>query len=216
MPTQIYRLKDGTRVPGTTTIIGKFKESGGLIHWAWDLGMKGIDYNERRDKAADAGTLAHSLVEGHIRGFAVDLTREPPDIVEKAQKAYGAFLEWAGGSKLQPRETELALISEKYRFGGCLDSMLVNGRLSLGDWKTSGGVYDDYLLQLAAYGLLWEENFPDQPLEGGFHLMRFGKIGGEFAHHWWDYSNPRMIAARKLFILYREAYDLKKDLAAKE
>jgi len=216
MPTQIYRLKDGTRVPGTTTIIGKFKESGGLIHWAWNLGMQGIDYNERRDKAADAGTLAHSLVEGHIRGFAVDLTREPADIVEKAQKAYGAFLEWAGGSKLQPRETELALISEKYRFGGCLDSMLVNGRLSLGDWKSSNAFYDDMLLQLAAYGLLWEENFPDQPLEGGFHLARFGKMGGEFEHRWWAYDNPRIVAARKLFILYREAYDLKKDLAAKE
>lgn len=216
MPTQVYRLKDGTRVPGTTTIIGKFKEAGGLIHWAWDLGMQGIDYNERRDKAADAGTLAHALVEGHIRNQPVDLSPHPKETVEKAQKAFGAFLEWAGSSKLTPRETELALVSEKYRFGGCLDSMLVNGRLSLGDWKTSGAVYDDYLLQLAAYGILWEENHPDQPIEGGFHLMRFGKMGGEFAHHWWDYSNPRMIAARKLFLLYREAYDLKKALAAKE
>ena len=216
MPTQPYKTKDGKRVPGTTTIISKFKESGGLIHWAWNLGMQGIDYNDRRDKAADAGTLAHALVEAHIRGHKVDLTREPQDTIQKAQKAFGAFLEWASGSKLQPQETELALVSEKHRFGGCLDSMLVNGKLSLGDWKSSSGIYDDHLLQLAAYAILWEEAYPDRPLEGGYHIVRFSKVGGEFEHRWWGYDNPRMVAARELFLLYRRAYDLKAQMATKE
>ena len=36
MPTGIYKLKDGTLVPGTTTIMGAFKDSGGLVHWAWE------------------------------------------------------------------------------------------------------------------------------------------------------------------------------------
>lgn len=216
MPTQLYRLKDGTRVPGTTTIISKFKESGGLIHWAWSLGMEGIDYNESRDKAADAGTLAHALVEGHIRGHTVDLTREPPEVVAKAQTAFAAFLEWSNGSKLQPQETELPLISEKHRYGGCLDTMFVNGRLSLGDWKTSNDVYEDHWIQLAGYAILWEENFPDRPLEGGYHICQFGKTGGEFGHHWRAYDNPRMVAARELFLCYRRAYDLKSIMAAKD
>lgn len=67
-PRSGYHLKDGTRVPGTTTIIGRFKESGGLIWWAWDLGMKGLDYRDVRDKAADAGTLVHAMVEAHAAG----------------------------------------------------------------------------------------------------------------------------------------------------
>jgi len=216
VPTQIYKTKDGKRVPGTTTIIGKFKEAGGLIHWAWNLGMQGIDYNERRDKAADAGTLAHALVEGHIRGYSVDMTKEPPDIVKKAQEAFDAFLKWSEGSKFKPQETELPLISEVHKFGGCLDAMFVNGELSLGDWKSSSGIYDDHLLQLAGYGILWEENFPDRPIVGGFHICRFGKTGGEFQHHWWAYDNPRMIAAKELFLLYRRGYDLKKIIAAKD
>ena len=215
MPTQIYRLKDGTRVPGTTTIIGKFKESGGLIHWAWDLGMQGIDYNERRDKAADAGTVAHALVEAHIRGLEADVSSTPLDVLAKAHTAFEAFLEWAEGSKLQPKETELALISERHRYGGCLDAMFVNGKLSLGDWKTSNDVYEDHWIQLAGYAILWEENFPDRPLEGGYHICQFGKSGGEFAHHWRAYDNPRMIATRQLFLCYRQAYDLKKAMAAK-
>jgi len=63
-----YFLKDGNRVPGTTTITGRFKESGGLVYWAWDLGKKGIDYREARDTAASAGTLVHAMVEAHAAG----------------------------------------------------------------------------------------------------------------------------------------------------
>ena len=62
MPTQIYKTKDGKRVPSVTTITGRFKESGGLIWWAWDLGIQGIDYRKVRDSAADAGTLAHAMI----------------------------------------------------------------------------------------------------------------------------------------------------------
>lgn len=216
MPTQPYKTKDGKRVPGTTTIIGKFKEAGGLIHWAWSLGMQGIDYNDKRDKAADAGTLAHALVEAHIRGLAVPVGEYTDDVRQKARNAFEAFLEWSSGSKLTPQETEMPLVSEVHRYGGTIDSMLVNGKLSLGDWKSSSGVYDDHLLQLGAYSILWNEHFPERPLEGGYHLIRFGKIGGEFAHYWWAYDNPRMVAARELFLLYRKAYDLKAAMAAKE
>jgi hypothetical protein len=215
MPTQVYRTKDGKRVPGVTTVIGKFKESAGLIHWAWKLGTEGIDYRERRDSAADAGTLAHAMVEAHIRGQKIDTSAYPQEIFDKALVAFNAFLEWAGGSKLKPQETELALISEAHRYGGCLDSMLVNGKLSLGDWKTSNDVYDDHWVQLAGYAILWEENFPGRPIEGGYHICQFNKIGGEFAHHWRAYDNPRMIAARELFLCYRRAYDLKAAMVAK-
>ena len=30
-------------------------------------------------------------------------------------------------------------------------------------------------LKVAAYGILWEENFPDQPIDGGYHLVRFAR-----------------------------------------
>jgi hypothetical protein len=45
-------------------------------------------------------------------------------------------------------------------------------------------VYADYLYQLAAYGLLWNENYPDHPPVGGFHLCRFAKEQGDFSHHY--------------------------------
>ena len=37
-----YKL-DGERIPGVTTISGLLKPAGPLMHWAWELGMKGQD-----------------------------------------------------------------------------------------------------------------------------------------------------------------------------
>ena len=36
-----YLLPDGTRVSGVTTILGRFKESGGLLQWAFQVGKSG-------------------------------------------------------------------------------------------------------------------------------------------------------------------------------
>jgi len=67
-PKKGYFLKDGTNVPGTTTIIGRFKESGGLIQWAYNRGKEGLKLYESRDKAAELGTIVHSMVEEYIKG----------------------------------------------------------------------------------------------------------------------------------------------------
>lgn len=209
MPTAAsgYRTADGKRVPSVTTIISKFKESGGLIHWAWQLGIDGKDYRTERDKAADAGTLAHSLVEQWIKGRQL-LIEGDEDTTKKAFNAFNIFLEWAQQTKLQVTDTEVALVSEKHRFGGTLDAMLVNGKLSLGDWKTSNAVYSDYLFQLAGYAILWEENHPNRPIEGGFHLMRFAKEFPDFGHHYF----AELEEAKRGFLLMRDLYDIKATL----
>ena len=48
-PKQGYWL-EGQRLPSVTTVLSRFKDSGGLIHWAWSLGKEGKDYREERDK----------------------------------------------------------------------------------------------------------------------------------------------------------------------
>ena len=205
-----YFAADGQRLPSVTTILSRYKESGGLIYWAWDLGRQGLDYRDVRDKAADSGTLAHQMIEQWAQG-AQPSVEGPPDVVAKAEQAFGAFLEWAQQTHLQIIHSEVALISERHRFGGTLDAMLVNGKLSLGDWKTANAVYADNLMQLAAYGLLWEEAHPDQPITGGFHLMRFSKTDGDFEHRWFGDLND----AKQCFLLLRAAYDFDKKIKAR-
>lgn len=213
MPTQPYKLVDGKRVPGVTTIIGRFKDSGGLIYWAFDQG-KAAERGEinslydKRDEAASLGTIVHEMVETHIdkKDYAVPgwLTDEQ---IEQVNRSYGAYFEWHNQSNMEFIEQEMPLVSEKYKYGGCPDAVaMVNGKLCLIDWKTSNGIYPDYLIQIAAYKNLWEEN-RDTKIEG-FHLCRFSKDYGDFSHHYY----PELGDAWEQFKLFRQAYDIDKIL----
>jgi hypothetical protein len=201
------------RVPGTTTIISRFKESGGLVHWAWDLGMHGTDYRSVRDAAADAGTLAHAMVEADIRGNnQPDMDSYPVDLVAKAQSSFSAYLEWKGQTKLKPFHTELPLVSRRYLFGGTIDAVQLDNKVALLDWKTSNGIYQDHLIQVGGgYSILWEENFPDQPITGGFHILRFSKVDGDLTHHTWQ----NLDMAKEAFINMRLLFEMDKKLKAR-
>lgn len=205
---------DGKSVPGVTTIIGRFKDSGGLLWWAFEQG-KSAERGEinslydRRDEAGEAGTLAHEMVEAHIRKRPMpDTSKYSYDILRKANQAFENFLKWSTTNKIEVVEQEVSLVSKKYRFGGTVDAIMADGQLAIGDWKTSDGVYQDYLIQLAAYKQLWEENYPDRPIKGGFYLCRFAKEYGDFAHYYWSELDD----AWEQFKLFRKAYDLDKKL----
>lgn len=212
-----YRL-DGMRVPGVTTIIGRFKDSGGLLYWAFEQG-KACERGEieklydKRDEAAESGTLAHEMVEARINGDPLPTQDDHSvKVFSDALKAFRAYENWASMTKLKIVEQEMPLVSRKHQFGGCPDAIgEINGELCLVDWKTSNGVYPDYLIQLAAYKQLWEENNPERPLKGGFHLCRFAKSHGDFSHHFY----PELEAAWIQFKLFREAYDIDKELKAR-
>ena len=136
----------------------------------------------------------------------------PPDVTTQvglqAWQGYENYLRWADTTKMEIVQQEIPLVSEKYLFGGTPDAIMVRGELALGDWKTSNGIYPDYLIQLAAYKVLWEENFPDRPITGGFHLCRFAKEHADFAHHFWSELDD----AWEQFKLFRMAYDIDKKL----
>jgi len=55
-----YKLADGTKIPGVTTIIGRFKDSAALMFWAFAQGKAGKEklYDDA-EKAAEIGTYAN-------------------------------------------------------------------------------------------------------------------------------------------------------------
>jgi len=175
---------NGVKVPSVTTVLGRFKECGGLIHWAWALGMDGIDYRERRDSAANTGTWAHRLIEAEIHGHDLDEIEVPTEHAKACLSALEAYRQWAQSSRVKILATERSLVSERYLFGGTLDGAVaeVNGTLSILDFKTSNSVYPEYLCQIAAYAKLVEENDGSE-IDSG-HIIRFGKEFGNFAHYW--------------------------------
>jgi hypothetical protein len=215
MPTQPYFV-DGEKVASVTTILSRWKDSGGLIYWAWDQGRKGLDYRETRDKAADAGTLAHGMLEADIRKKKF-IPNPGLDklVLAQARHAFAAYLEWKLSSAVTTIRTEVPLVSREHNFGGTLDAIRVGESRRLTDWKTSAGVYTEMLLQVAGgYSILWAENFPDEPLDG-IEILRFSKPEQpddpvSFHHHFW--GKAILPIAQKQFLLLKDAYYLDKRL----
>lgn len=213
-----YRTKDGERVPGVTTIISRFKDAGGLMYWCWEQGRDGFDFRETRDDAASAGNLAHALVEQRITGVSdketVDLIESgkmPREVKERGLRAYENYLNWERMTRLKVIKTELALVSETHKFGGTFDGIAVveiEGKRSMADWKTSTAIYRDHLVQVAAYKGLWEECYPDAPIDGGFHLCRFSRTEADFGHSYFE----NLDLAWEQFLLFRRAFDIDKQL----
>lgn len=167
---QVYKCVDGGRVPGGSTIAGvamAYWGKGPLMQWAWKEGHEGRDFHKTRDQAADTGTLAHWLVELHVRSildgkeYKPDMSDFTPAQAEKAESAFLHFLEWFDREKVVPIASELQLVSEVYRFGGTIDLLVRRqGRdgVTLVDLKTSNGIYDEHRCQVAGYTQLAVEN----------------------------------------------------------
>jgi hypothetical protein len=182
------------------------------MFWAFEQG-KAAERGEiehlydKRDEAADLGTQTHDAVERHIKGEEQDISELPNEV----QTAFYSYIKWESVTNIKIVEQEINLFSEEHQFGGTPDGIgEIDGELCLIDWKTSKGVYPDFLMQLAAYKQLWDENFPNRPITGGFHLCKFGKEFGNFSHHYW----PDLDLAWKQFKLLLKAYDNDKILKA--
>ena len=221
MPTQPYYLPNGDRVPGVTTILGKFTDPGALMYWSYKIGrtherqlietgnapttFKGVS-----DSAAQVGTIAHAAVEAYIKGGSgVDVIKESDlDTGQRAlaETAYQSYLTWEKQTRIEIIEQELFLVSEEHRYGGTPDAIgMVTGNLCVLDWKTSNGVYDNHICQLAAYVKLYEE-VNNKKIEGGGHICRFGKQRGDFAHHF--YPREMLDSYWEVFSNLRRCYEI--------
>lgn len=210
-PKQGYRLADGTKVPGVTTVLsGIGWNKNQLLWWAWSEGQAGRDFRDTSGKAADIGTCAHLMVECDVLGTDADLSSFTTDTVEKARPAFAAWRQWALGANCTIVATEASLVSEQYRYGGTLDAIAsIGGQLQVLDFKTSKAVYPDHLIQLAAYQRLWNETHPAEQLAPGAMLLRIGKDGA-FASH--GFTQAQLDRGWEAFLHARGLYDLKKIL----
>lgn len=205
----------GEKIPGTTTIVGRFKESAGLIIWAHNCGLSGLSISDVRDRAADAGTACHEMIDAHMHNREFTGEGCSAAVIASAKHAFKGFLEWEEQSALVLAASEVSLVSERHQFGGTFDAAYMAGTLRLLDYKTSSGVYVDMLVQVAGgYSLLWEEHRPTKPL-AGIDILRVSRPKNpsdpvSFDHRHWSAEIIPM--AQRQFLLMREAYDLDKRL----
>lgn len=109
-----------------------------------------------KTEAADLGTLAHDAIDRIVKGE--DLKEE--DIAEAVRVPVGNFRKWLEGSGIQLVLGDTAVASVADQFGGKLDALgWKDGKYIVVDFKTSGSIYPEYALQVAAYATAFEETY---------------------------------------------------------
>ena len=116
-------------------------------------------HTHKTQKAIDAGHEAHAWIENYIKAKIEEkkLTQKLPENLQ-AQNAVKAFLEWEKFYKVEWFVSELLVYSARHQFAGTLDAVaLVNGILTVIDFKTSKAIYSEMRFQVSAYQAAAEE-----------------------------------------------------------
>lgn len=200
----VYKTSDGKRVPGTTTILGVLNKPY-LITWANQLGLQGIDSTKYRDKMASIGTIAHYLVEKHIKGERPELDAYSKEEIDKAENSFLSFLEWEKDKEIEYIKSELILVSDFHRYGGTVDCYCkINGVPTLLDFKTGKAIYPEMIVQLAAYRNLLQEH--------GYRVdeVRILRIGRSEDEGFEERKEKDLSLHWEMFKLLRQVYEYQK------
>jgi hypothetical protein len=203
---QRYYSKSGTLLPGVTTVLGILNKPA-LIAWAWNLGIKGIDYRKARDEAADIGSIAHYLILTDLKNIKPDLSDYAQVDIDKAYNAMKSYYAWRKMNEVKPIDVECSQISEKWGYGGTFDLLAeVNGVNTLIDFKTSNALYGEYSTQIGAYYELINEN---KGIKVAGKLIRINKSNND------DFEIKSVDNLEKQFDLFRHllcVYNLQQEL----
>jgi hypothetical protein len=142
-------------------------------------------HKEHLTDAGNVGHQAHACIEATIR-HAIENTGgritstfygKPPD--PRAVSCVRACHRWIKAHDVRFLSTERVVYSKLLRVAGTLDGLaIVDGKLSLIDWKSSNGLYPEYCYQTAAYEQAYEEETGQEIMDRW--IIRLGKSDGAF------------------------------------
>lgn len=175
--------------PSVTTILSQtMPKSEFLIKWIAD---KGIEEAERyKAERAAYGTFMHAqfeeliinryynldLLKGRLKEY-IDNNNIPADFIYYAddlKKDILAFAQFVLDYDVKPLAVEIALVHPVYNYAGMIDlpcTMLTkpgSGEYinAIVDFKSGRkGFYEEMEIQLHLYKMMWDENFPELPIE---------------------------------------------------
>lgn len=106
-------------------------------------------YRAKSKEAMDIGTKVHEAIQNF---FDSNLTMKPEEVQdEDARRGFEAFLMWGATHDVDIIRYE-QVVSDNKTYAGRYDLLAtVDGILTLIDFKTSTGIWDEYWLQTAAY-----------------------------------------------------------------
>lgn len=180
-------------------IPGQFSELSRMAEERWKLTEDTAFWKSGKETgkdAADYGTLAHAWIEAHLEGAEVTLDSLPIP----ARNAVNEYLKWEKEHKLETIKTEQTFYNCKLNYAGTADWLgKLDGELSMGDWKTSTGIFFSYVIQGWAYALADEMQHAER-LYRQIFIGRFGKDGSQEVKIFKRNEFPSIETARDVII----------------
>jgi len=192
-----YWLDDESISLSSTKVTGKLDKSGALMGWVAKLMAVYLNdkitqkieitpevieeakkrYRDAKTEAADIGTSIHDWIEKWIKNKSVSMPSEDIRVIN----GITAFLKWQTKQKMifNKKDSERLVYSKKYKYAGKLDAIAtIKRKKVIIDFKSSGGIYNEYRYQLASYWHAYEEEF-GKTFDHGM-IVRFDKETGNF------------------------------------
>ena len=203
----VYTLKDGTKVPGVTTVLG-LRAKPFLIEWAFKLGREHPELNSTRDYTddlANIGKAAHAMIAGELTGVPPDLSDFTANEIKAAEIPLEKFRAWASGHSITVHASEEVVVNEEDRYGGCLDVLAtIDGVLTVIDIKTSKSIYPEFFWQVAAYAEAKKKLGADIK---SIRIIRVGRNEGEGFE---DQARASWSNEFNAFMALRTLYDIER------
>lgn len=186
-----------------------------------------VNWEKEKDVAASIGNVVHQYAQDFAQ-FKVGKADEPSienyfsmetdEENEKVVNGISAFLDWYNSNDVKFINPERLIYSKEYEYTGKCDvPMELNGKLTVGDYKTGKGIYEESYYQLSGYwGALEEED--GISYEQGV-ILHFDKESGRFAPYYTtpeEHKNLLFPAFLNLLDFKKKNKELSKKLYAKK
>jgi hypothetical protein len=203
--------------PSVTTILSQtMPESPFLKQWRDKLGAEAAD--RYRDERAAYGTFMHGLFGELLINRTIDLDdiqdklkvyieqkQLPVDFIfyaDDLKKDVLAFAQWVADYDVRPLAIEIALVSELKHYAGMIDLVCTlqtkEGRkTAIVDFKSGrNGFTEEHELQLHLYRDMWQENFPEHPIDRVFNFSPKDWRKDKPTYNFKDQTESEMAAVR--------------------
>jgi hypothetical protein len=132
-----------------------------------------------KEDAGDIGTRVHRYARAILEGKSPEEPLDGP-----AQKAIEAFWQWVEMHRIEPIAVERRVMSESYLYAGTCDFFgHIDGVLSILDFKTGKGVYDEAWWQTSGYEVALAEELGNLPVPAARWIVHLNKESGDCVPH---------------------------------
>lgn len=154
---RFYEVK-GIYLPAVTWILNSYPKGIGFYKWLASEGWN--EAQAIKDTAGDRGSKVHNAIQDLLKGRQVkkedrywsELNSAFELLTIEEWKALLTFQKFWEDKKPKLIATERVCYSDKFKYAGTIDAIIIlDGQVTIADWKTSSKIYPTYPMQVAAY-----------------------------------------------------------------